>query len=151
MTNRPPTSRFNKSERLRHKSLIDPLFTEGERLSAFPLLMVWRKLDDSRLKDSFRYDTPDRIGPLQVMITVPKRRLRHAVDRVYTRRRIRESYRLLRMPLKEAVDANPDIRSLQMAFIYLDSKPGETSKIKPKMQKLLSQLLHKLHNEEKIE
>lgn len=131
---------FNQSERLRHKTLVDALFAEGNRAVAYPLQLRWRLLDERQLKDSFRDHVPDRIGPLQVMFTVPKKKLRHAVDRVAMRRKIREAYRLHRLPLKHTVEAIPSGRTLGMAFIYMAQEHTEMKKIEAKMIKLLAQV-----------
>ena len=48
----------------------------------------------------------------QFLITVPKKRLRHAVDRVTMRRRMREAYRLGREALTASVPVD-------IAFIYV--------------------------------
>lgn len=67
------------------------------------------------------------------MISVPKKRLRHAVDRVTMRRRIREAYRLLR-------DLHPlaDGSRIDLAFVYVDSRLQPYAKIEAAMHRLLT-------------
>ncbi len=45
-------------------------------------------------------DAPADVGALQMLVTVPKKKRRRAVDRVLMRRRIREAYRINRRPLR---------------------------------------------------
>ena len=55
------------------------------------------------------------------MITVPKKKRRHAVDRVLMRRRIREAFRLQWHTLKELIQSDPDIRTISLAIVYMDT------------------------------
>ena len=141
-----PRLTLRKGEKLRHRSLLESLFKEGHSLYDFPLRLKWRILDEKELEMTFRNEVPERIDPLQMLITVPKRKRRHAVDRVLMRRRIREAYRLNRLPLKEVVAADPKIRTLGLAFIYLSDTniPYETveRKMKALLAKLGNQLAH---------
>lgn len=135
---------LRKSCKLRHKSLVDAVFREGKSLYEYPLRLSWRALTEEQLAENFRLSPPGRIGRAQMLITVPKKKRRHAVDRVLMRRRIREAYRLGRGPLEEALDARPDIRTLSLAFIYLHNDNEPYAVIEAKMQSLLSRLARKL-------
>lgn len=126
---------LRKDEKLRHSRLVDMLFDRGEKLYEYPLRMVMMRLDRKETEECFRAGIPPRVGNVQMLVTVPKRRLRHAVDRVLMRRRIREAYRLNRLPLKEAVEESG--RMLFMAFIYLGDKPLPYDLIESKMRRLL--------------
>ncbi len=70
---------------------------------AYPLRAVWADRG-----------TREGDAPVQFLISVPKKKLRHAVDRVKMRRRIREAFRLHRheyeLPVGERVD---------IAFVYV--------------------------------
>lgn len=131
---------LRKDEKLRHKKLVEDLFSGGESLYDFPLRVVWRKLSAQELKDSFRAEIPDKIGPVQMLITVPKRKLRHAVDRVLMRRRIREAYRLNRLPLKNRIISDPEGSTLCISFIYIADKTLPYSTVEEKMIRILSKL-----------
>ena len=98
---------LNKTNKLCSLIAIEALFSKQpgtEALLTFPLRVVWR-INESRKAD---VTTP------KFFITVPKRRLRHAVDRVKMRRRIREAYRLNRQELIGSVHL-----PLDMAIIYV--------------------------------
>ncbi|MBD5191591.1 MAG: ribonuclease P protein component [Barnesiella sp.] len=78
---------LGKAQKLCSKIAIDSLFRRSEdshATLAYPVRVVWR-CNPSRKADP---QTP------KFLISVPKRKLRHAVDRVQMRRRIREAYRL---------------------------------------------------------
>lgn len=136
--------RMGKSERLHHRTLVEGLFAEGKSMYEFPLRMVWRRMPAEKLDSSFRNGRPAGIAPVQMMVTIPKKKRRHAVDRVLMRRRIREAYRLNRMPMREALAQLPADGFLQIAFIYLHNENAEYAELEPKMQKLLAKLTNKL-------
>lgn len=141
-TNQPAARRFtlNKSEKLRHNSLLVNLFKSGKSLYEWPLRVMVYAMDEEELKKRFRTTIPDKTGPLQMMVSVPKKRRRHAVDRVLVRRRIREAYRLNRHELRDVVMQHPQIRTVQMAFIYLADKNVDYHLIEKKMVSLLRKI-----------
>lgn len=132
--------RMGKDERLRHKRLVDGLFAEGESLYDYPLRLRYRIMNEEDMESSFRNGIPKRVGSMQMMVTVPKKKLRYAVDRVRMRRLIRESYRLNRLKLKDKVKMHAGIRSLDMGFIYLHGERMDYEIIEKKMVRLLAKL-----------
>lgn len=101
--------RLYKKEKLCSQIAIDTLFARGEGVQsaiAYPVRAIWRQ-NPRRHSDS----------PIAFMISVPKRRLRHAVDRVQMRRRIREAYRLNRLDINLPEDSR-----LDLALIYVADK-----------------------------
>ena len=131
---------LRKDEKLRHKTLVDGVFESGTTLYEYPLRLTWRVISPEELEGSFRNGSPEGIGPLQMLITVPKKKLRHAVDRVRIRRLIREAYRLNRLPLKETSESREDIRTISMAFIYPHTEKMEYAAIEKKMTRLLDKV-----------
>jgi ribonuclease P protein component len=124
---------FQKSERIVRKKLIDELFTGGQSLSlvAFPLRVVYmtKPLDGEKPKDSLP----------QTLMSVSKRRFKHAVDRNRAKRQIREAYRLnktLLLPTSEAEEK----RRLFVAFIWLADKPVSSRRVTAAMKELLHKL-----------
>lgn len=115
--------RLYKKEKLCSHTAVDSLFDPASaagthRAIAFPLRAVWR-LNDSRRADC-----------AQFLIMVPKRRLRHAVDRVKMRRRIREAYRLNRHLIP--ADMRADI-----AFVYIAQELRPYADVARAMTRLL--------------
>lgn len=140
---RAPRLTLRKEEKLRHKSLVDPLFREGKSIYEFPLRLTWRLLSPEDLERSFKGPLPECIGKLQMQITVPKKKRRRAVDRVLMRRRIREAYRLCRKELLGDVAMLPSTGTLSMSFIYIHNDNLPYSTIRRKMQSLLKKLASK--------
>ena len=134
-----------KSGRLHHRSLQERLFNEGAKLHEYPLKMVWNSLTADELRSNFRDRVPDLIGPVQVLVSVPKKKRRKAVDRVLMRRRIREAFRLSRGSLIAAVDENPQVRTVSVGIIYMKEANVKFAEIMEKMEKLLSRLAEKIN------
>jgi len=100
---------LGKEHKLCGTLAVDRLFSRGaadapHSALAYPLRAVWI-VNERRTHGA----------PVQFVISVPKRRLRHAVDRVQMRRRIREAYRLNRF----TVTAADDNRRVDLAFVYV--------------------------------
>ena len=73
---------FKKEERLCNIKLIEKLYHNGSSFLVYPFRIIW-----------ISYDADLEI-PVQVLISVPKKRFKRAVDRNLLKRRIREIYRL---------------------------------------------------------
>jgi ribonuclease P protein component len=71
---------FNKSERLSSKVSIDSLFEKGKSFNSFPFKVIWLEAEQSNT-------------PAKIVISVPKRSFKRAVDRNRIKRQIREAYR----------------------------------------------------------
>lgn len=116
-----------KKEKLCSVVAIDQLFGNGgaefSRL-AYPLRAIARN-NVRRSSDA----------PVAFLISVPKKRLRHAVDRVTMRRRIREAYRL--SPLRQRT---PGALRLDVAFVYVADKPLPYSAVERAMRRILEGL-----------
>lgn len=143
-TELPERFTFRKSARLRHRTMVEGLFAHGKSVYVGPLRVTYRTVSAPDLASSFREDIPDRIGPVQVMITVPKKKRRHAVDRVLMRRRIREAFRLQYRTLRRMVEESPDIRTLSLAVIYLEPSNLESEAISSAMGMALAKIMKKL-------
>lgn len=117
--------RLYKREKLRSVSAIDALFSHKPGIAgvmAFPVRAVWR-LDGTRA------------GGTRFLVSVPKKRLRHAVDRVAMRRRIREAYRLHRAILPDTTTLPLDI-----AFIFVSDTLQPYRRIEDAVKKILSHI-----------
>lgn len=91
---------------------------------AYPLRAVWR-VNPGRLSGA----------SIQFLISVPKKRLRHAVDRVKMRRRIREAYRLNRHTYLSTGEGKTDV-----AFVYIADGLKDYHDIEKSMQRLLQKI-----------
>lgn len=133
---------FPKSERLHHRTLVTDLFAKGVSVYAYPLRMIYRVFDDDALVASFHGARPCGIDCMQMMVTVPKKKVRGAVKRVLLRRRIKEAYRLNRLSLRDKVAE--EHRRVSAAFIFVGNEISSYSTIEKKMVRLLEQLESKL-------
>ena len=123
---------------------MEDLFKEGSSIYEFPIRLTWRAIDGETLRNTFRDHVPQPIDTLQMLITVPKKKRRHAVDRVLMRRRIREAYRLNRKEFLGNIEDGSKIRTLSMAFIYLHDKNIPYATIERKIKLLLKKLADKI-------
>ncbi len=94
---------FNKRERLHRKKLIDKLFIKGRSFMTFPLRVQYLLVE--RVDDV----------AVQILVSVPKKRFKRAVDRNLLKRRIKEAYRLNKQTL--LIEIAED-KTLLIACIY---------------------------------
>ncbi len=124
--------KLSKAHRLCSQTSIDRLFAAGQSRQAqsalaYPLRAVWYQRQG--------YDATS--GPVvKFLISIPKKRLHKAVDRVLMRRRVREAYRLTRNDL---VPREAEQR-LAVAFIYVADKPVEYRRVSASMARILHKI-----------
>lgn len=138
-----------KSARLHHRSLQERLFSEGSKLHEYPLKLIWNALSREELAANFRNNVPLLIGRLQVLVSVPKKKRRKAVDRVLMRRRIREAFRINRGSLLQTLDTLPQIRTVSIGFVYMKEANAPYREIEEKMIKLFSRLSRQMEEKYK--
>ena len=124
---------FPKSERIVSQKLIDELFTSGQShsLAAFPLRAVYLLREEP---------CP---ATAQVLISVPKRHFKHAVDRNRVKRQLREAWRKNKQLL---TDHLLEDKSVALAFIWLSDQHLPTVEIEQRVVNLLRRMAEKLQN-----
>ena len=95
-----PRLTFSKGERLCNYHQIQKLFQEGNSLKKYPIKLLYLAVDSQEINN-------------QVLISVPKRKVRRAVHRNRIKRLIRESYRKQKSLLSS---------SYSLAFVYMGTK-----------------------------
>lgn len=140
---------LRKSAKLRHRTLVQELFQKGKSVYSGPLRLTFRTLSEEELRGSFREGVPDLLGPIQFMITVPKKKRRHAVDRVLMRRRIREAFRLEWHTLKRKIQEDQTIRTLSLAIVYMDTTNSDMDTIRAAVGSVLLKVRKKLYPQPK--
>ena len=147
--NIPERFTLRKSAKLRHRTLVQDLFQKGKSVYSGPLRVTFRALTQEELEASFRMCIPDLLGPIQFMITVPKKKRRHAVDRVLMRRRIREAFRLQWHPLRKMIQEDSSIRTLSMAIVYMHNENSDMKCISSALGTALSKIRKKIYPQPK--
>ena len=130
--------RFSKRERISSLKEIESLFERGHSSSVqcMPLRAVWQMC-------SSQYTVLPATEPaIKVMMSVAKKRLRHAVDRNRAKRQMREAYRLHHQQLTEAVAA----RGLQLhvAFVWQSERLESTERVFEAMHSMLEAIRKKI-------
>lgn len=114
-----------KKEKLCSTRAVEILFGPGGADFShlvYPLRAV--AMRDSRRKSD---------APVAFLISVPKKRLRHAVDRVLMRRRIREAYRLGHQQY-----ALPEGLRVDLAFVYVADRIKSYRSVEKAVHRILS-------------
>lgn len=122
---------FKKQERIVSNRLMESLFgrNDSQSLSAYPLRAIFMQ-------------TAQREGcaPVQILISVPKKRFKHAVDRNRVKRQVREAYR----HHKQIMDGTiAEGRQLLIAFIWLSDQHYQTKEVERKIVGLLHRIAEK--------
>ena len=131
MSHAPRQHGFAKCERLCSRTRIDEVYHTGQRLHAYPFTLLFVQAPATGAA------TP----PCQTLVSAPKRRFRHAVQRNSLKRLMRECFRLSKMPLYDHLQASG--MHLDLAIIY-SGDPIPFGKLLPKMQGALAKLVAQL-------
>lgn len=123
---------FRKRERIVSEKLMEELFSGGNShaLTAFPLRAVYLQKDRNAGDE-----------PVQVLVSVPKKRLRHAVDRNRVKRQVRESYRLNKQALLSML---PCDKRLLLAFVWQSDRLSPTEEVENRVKNLLRRMAERL-------
>lgn len=116
--------RLPKEEKLCSRTKIEQLFADGHSFAQYPLRIVYR---------IHPKNTPEELP--QFFISVPKRKFKRAVKRVWLRRRIREAYRLNKHIIPDMGD-----KSIDMAFLYTAADMQDYAHIEQRMKDTLNKL-----------
>ena len=119
---------FQKKERVVSQKLIDELFDGGHShsMAAFPLRVIFMHTEHQEGQP-----------PVQVLISVPKKRFHHAVDRNRVKRQLREAYR-------HQKDLLPEDQSLALAFIWQTDRCLPSAEVDSRMKSLLERIARKI-------
>ena len=114
-----------QEERLKGKIRIDNLFTNAKGVLSYPYRVLY---------------TPNNANKSAIMVSIPKRKFKHAVDRNLLRRRTREAYRLNKAILSEATEN----KRLDIAILYIGDKKEEFAYLQKKMCDALNKIASKI-------
>lgn len=126
---------FKKTERLKKRKFIEALFKKGKALSYFPFKCIFILENTERQISSLR---------TQFGISIPKRKVRQAVQRNLLKRRTREACRLHKVPLNELL-IQKNAR-LNIFLIYQSSTIEPYTKIVKAVEELILKLDKEIHS-----
>lgn len=132
---------FQKRERMVSRKLIDTLFGAcpakqglesrgSQSMAAYPLRAVYMR------KVRARED-----APVQVLVSVPKKHFKHAVDRNRIKRQVREAFRQHKQLLYEAL---AEQEQLLLAFIWLSEEHYPSQHVESRVVSLMQRVAEKL-------
>ncbi|MBS7322636.1 MAG: ribonuclease P protein component [Bacteroidaceae bacterium] len=124
---------LTKTERLTSQLVIDKLFAGGNAsMAAFPLRIVYMQME--KQEGSQQWDGVQQ-PPVSILVSVPKKRFRHAVDRNRMKRLVREAYRLNKHILWNALQEK-NFR-LAIAFVCITDTLPTFRSVNKSMRKAL--------------
>ena len=119
---------LSKEERICSKKLINELFTgNGRSMTAFPLRVVF-------MKRTIVDDQPRAA----MLVSVPKRYFKHAVDRNRVKRQVREAFRRNKSIITQ--NLTDDHEAVAMAFVWLTNEKVPSSEVENRMVRLLTRI-----------
>ena len=128
---------FSKEERLCSVKLIDKLFQNGSSFLLYPFRVVW-------LTEPLKTEMP-----VQVLISVPKKKFKRAVDRNFLKRRIREIYRLQKSEQLYPFLAENSVTMI-LGITYIGNEIGEYAFMEKKFNAAILKL-KKVYQESNVE
>jgi ribonuclease P protein component len=114
---------FSKNERLCSKVLIERLVEKGKVFNHAPFRLSWMPIAESS-------------APVKIMISVPKRSFKRAVDRNRLKRQIREAYRKEKQKVYDVLED----KKLLVMVIYTAKTKLEYREIAEKISEALERL-----------
>ena len=121
---------FTKAERITGKILVDRLFEGGgASFVAFPFRIVYMPL-------------PKGKAPASILVSIPKKRFHHAVDRNRIKRQVRESYRKQKYIVWQAAEEQEI--SIAIAFICIAQQHYPSAVINKSIHKALRHIADQL-------
>jgi len=122
---------FPKSERLSNQKIIENLFSNGTRLLVHPFLVHYILSEDHR-------------GGADILIVIPKRFLKQAVDRNRVKRLLRETYRLQKDNFLSKINLTDERLHFSVSLIAKTIPTFDTTNVC--MQNILLIITKKIHS-----
>lgn len=107
--------KFPKYERLSGEIAVNQLFSYSKRFTSYPLRVHYA------LRPSNTH--------ARLLVSIPKKLFKHAVDRNHLKRRIREAYRIQKPPI-----------AIDIAFVYMDKQICSTEIIQNAVKKAIEKI-----------
>ncbi len=118
---------FGKENKLCSKLVIDAVFATGHRLKQYPLYAL-----------VLETELPKKVS-FQVLISVPKKKVKRAVERNFIKRLIREAFRKNKMELESFLEHTK--KELAICFVYSSNEIPTFEFVQDKVDKLIIKLI----------
>lgn len=122
-------NKYSKEEKLKKQKHIDLLFSEGKSVSKYPLRLVYVPLEENEV-------------PLEFGVSVSKRYFKKAVDRNYFKRVLRETFRLNKNILYDALN-----KPYAMMFFYQTKDRLTYAEIETKTKVIFEKFIETINKE----
>ena len=143
---------FPKQERIVSQKLIEELFTSGQShsLTAFPLRAVFLNENGNYNEDEDENKKRNENGKqnenaVKLLLSVPKRRFKHAVDRNRVKRQLREAFRKNKHLLADII---PEDQSLALAFVWMSDRHMLSADVEQRVVTLLKRIGQTITNKQ---
>ncbi|THF47696.1 ribonuclease P protein component [Flavobacterium supellecticarium] len=123
---------YPKAEKLKSRSTIDLLFTQGKSVSKYPLRLVYVPLESDESDEK-----------IKMGVSVSKKYFKKAVDRNYFKRVLRETYRLNKNRLLDTID-----KPYAFMFLYQTKERLSYQEIEEKTVQLFEKFADSIQNKE---
>ncbi len=130
-----------KSERIYLKEAIKEVFAEGKSFVAYPFRIIYL----TKSNESSQSHNKDSIIQAKMMVSVPKKYFKRAVDRNRVKRLIRENYRLNKHELIEVL--KKEQCNTQIIFINVARELPSFKQCNKGMNKALTRIIKEISNE----
>ena len=118
---------FKKNERLCSRTTIQELFTKGKSFVKYPFRISYMPIESD-----------EQLPPVQLLISVSKKRFKRANKRNRVKRLVREAYRLNKIELHSQLkELNQQVA---VAFIYLPDELLDYNSVEKGVRKALKKL-----------
>ena len=118
---------LSKAERIHSRLVVESLFSSrNSSIAVYPLRIVWT------------IDETDVASPASILVSVPKKRMHHAVDRNRMKRMVREAYRLNKQILLSRLEGSG--RHVDIAFICIADNVPTSSQVSKSVVKALARI-----------
>ena len=119
---------LSKAERIHSRLVVESLFSSrNSSIAVYPLRIVWT-IDEST----------EGTVPASILVSVPKKRMHHAVDRNRMKRMVREAYRLNKQILLSRLEGSG--RHVDIAFICIADNVPTSSQVSKSVVKALARI-----------
>jgi len=122
--------RLKKGEKLKSRKQIKFLFEKNQNVFVYPIKYIWE------------FSSPKQDYPVQVLVSIPKRNFKRAVDRNRLKRLLREAYRKNKDIIYDNLNLNN--KSVLLGLLYVGKEILTYDEIEKSVRKALLKIKENL-------